>query len=287
MDSNAQDSIDALQALLNFKRSAQVTRTQDVKQEVSTTHNIPSSVTEVKPVYRPQSQVRPNNPLAPSIKKNTLSLANLDKVKSGVNTSSDNNKRVIETLPFNSTVSTETGNQANIPTHTLRFNPYLFGQNSEKFQIYPLSLPLSAANPLHVETPNPLSSRPQVPQIPHSFSIPMTFISPKEDTRKPPAKTPTSFSNGPITATQSRIPNTSTPNMNTETSEKSAKKQIHHEQSPVIRSEEVEAALRSKPQRGKKRNNLSVLERLELTRTRNREHAKCTRYVHKLATLVL
>jgi hypothetical protein len=37
--------------------------------------------------------------------------------------------------------------------------------------------------------------------------------------------------------------------------------------------------LRSKPQRGKKRDNLSALERLELTRTRNREHAKSTRYV--------
>lgn len=44
-----------------------------------------------------------------------------------------------------------------------------------------------------------------------------------------------------------------------------------------IRSDQVEAALRSKPQRGRKRENLSFLERLELTRTRNREHAKSTR----------
>eukprot|EP00814_Leptocylindrus_danicus_P019453 CAMPEP_0116042960 /NCGR_PEP_ID=MMETSP0321-20121206/26039_1 /TAXON_ID=163516 /ORGANISM="Leptocylindrus danicus var. danicus, Strain B650" /LENGTH=583 /DNA_ID=CAMNT_0003523613 /DNA_START=100 /DNA_END=1851 /DNA_ORIENTATION=+ len=44
-----------------------------------------------------------------------------------------------------------------------------------------------------------------------------------------------------------------------------------------IRKEEVEAALRSKPQRGRKRENLSEQERLELTRTRNREHAKTTR----------
>ena len=44
-----------------------------------------------------------------------------------------------------------------------------------------------------------------------------------------------------------------------------------------IRREKVEAALRSKPQRGRKRENLSDLERLELTRTRNREHAKSTR----------
>jgi len=46
---------------------------------------------------------------------------------------------------------------------------------------------------------------------------------------------------------------------------------------PVVRTTEIEAALRSKPQRGRKRDNLSELERLELTRTRNREHAKSTR----------
>ena len=45
----------------------------------------------------------------------------------------------------------------------------------------------------------------------------------------------------------------------------------------AIRTAEIEAALRSKPQRGRKRDNLSALERLELTRTRNREHAKSTR----------
>lgn len=48
-------------------------------------------------------------------------------------------------------------------------------------------------------------------------------------------------------------------------------------QDELIRREEVEAALKSKPQRGRKRENLSVMERLELTRTRNREHAKSTR----------
>jgi len=45
----------------------------------------------------------------------------------------------------------------------------------------------------------------------------------------------------------------------------------------IVRKDEVQAALNSKPQRGKKRENLSALERLELTRTRNREHAKSTR----------
>eukprot|EP00980_Cylindrotheca_fusiformis_P013041 scaffold3267_cov140-Cylindrotheca_fusiformis.AAC.3 len=44
-----------------------------------------------------------------------------------------------------------------------------------------------------------------------------------------------------------------------------------------IRKEKVEAALRSKPQRGRKRDDLSDKERQELTRSRNREHAKTTR----------
>ncbi len=51
----------------------------------------------------------------------------------------------------------------------------------------------------------------------------------------------------------------------------------NHLSDPVVRSEKVRDALNSKPQRGKKRRNLNELERLELTRTRNREHAKSTR----------
>ena len=47
----------------------------------------------------------------------------------------------------------------------------------------------------------------------------------------------------------------------------------------AVRTEKIQAALNSMPQRGKKRRNLNDEERLELTRTRNREHAKCTRYV--------
>lgn len=45
----------------------------------------------------------------------------------------------------------------------------------------------------------------------------------------------------------------------------------------LVRKEQVEAALKSKPQRGRKRDDLNDMERLELTRTRNREHAKTTR----------
>ena len=44
-----------------------------------------------------------------------------------------------------------------------------------------------------------------------------------------------------------------------------------------VRAEKIRDALNSKPQRGKKRQDLNDLERLELTRTRNREHAKSTR----------
>lgn len=49
-----------------------------------------------------------------------------------------------------------------------------------------------------------------------------------------------------------------------------------------IRQKEIEKALRSKPQRGRKRANLNEIERLELTRTRNREHAKSTRIRKKM-----
>lgn len=48
-------------------------------------------------------------------------------------------------------------------------------------------------------------------------------------------------------------------------------------QRATISVQKVEAALRSEPQRGKKRTNLTEEERNELTRTRNREHARNTR----------
>lgn len=51
--------------------------------------------------------------------------------------------------------------------------------------------------------------------------------------------------------------------------------------SPSIQQEKILDALQSKPQRGKKRRNLNNLERMELTRTRNREHAKSTRMKKK------
>ena len=54
---------------------------------------------------------------------------------------------------------------------------------------------------------------------------------------------------------------------------------------PDIRVDKVQAALRSKHQRGKKRSDLNHVERLELTRTRNREHAKSTRYVRVNGTV--
>lgn len=47
--------------------------------------------------------------------------------------------------------------------------------------------------------------------------------------------------------------------------------------SSSVREKEIKAALTSKPQRGKKRDNLTAEERKELTKTRNREHARTTR----------
>jgi hypothetical protein len=54
-----------------------------------------------------------------------------------------------------------------------------------------------------------------------------------------------------------------------------------------VRSEQIEAALLSDSQRGRKRSNLNQFERLELTRTRNREHAKSTRTRKKARYLEL
>mmetsp|Transcript_29164 Transcript_29164/g.53790 ORF Transcript_29164/g.53790 Transcript_29164/m.53790 type:complete len:344 (-) Transcript_29164:269-1300(-) len=48
-----------------------------------------------------------------------------------------------------------------------------------------------------------------------------------------------------------------------------------------LQTDKIQDALNSRPQRGKKRRNLSDLERSELTRTRNREHAKSTRMKKK------
>lgn len=48
-----------------------------------------------------------------------------------------------------------------------------------------------------------------------------------------------------------------------------------------VRTDKIRDALNSKPQRGKKRQNLNDFERQELTRTRNREHAKSTRMKKK------
>ena len=54
-----------------------------------------------------------------------------------------------------------------------------------------------------------------------------------------------------------------------------------------VREEEIKAALTSKPQRGKKRDNLTAEERKELTKTRNREHARTTRCVSLYLILIL
>mmetsp|Transcript_17192 Transcript_17192/g.30935 ORF Transcript_17192/g.30935 Transcript_17192/m.30935 type:complete len:521 (+) Transcript_17192:894-2456(+) len=82
-----------------------------------------------------------------------------------------------------------------------------------------------------------------------------------------------SFSNNSIAATAEGGAKSSSSNS---LSNEGASESID-ETTPTIRPEKVEAALRSKPQRGKRRDDLSEKERIELTRTRNREHAKSTR----------
>lgn len=54
-----------------------------------------------------------------------------------------------------------------------------------------------------------------------------------------------------------------------------------------VREKEIKAALTSKPQRGKKRDNLTAEERKELTKTRNREHARTTRCVSYFYSLCM
>lgn len=55
------------------------------------------------------------------------------------------------------------------------------------------------------------------------------------------------------------------------------KQEQKREQQSTINLKKVEAALRSQPQRGIKRTDLTEEERNELTRTRNREHSRNTR----------
>lgn len=69
-------------------------------------------------------------------------------------------------------------------------------------------------------------------------------------------------------------PPPSTPVGNAKTQETVVQPERRHS---LVRKDQVEAALKSKPQRGRKREDLNELERIELTRTRNREHAKTTR----------
>ncbi len=68
--------------------------------------------------------------------------------------------------------------------------------------------------------------------------------------------------------------------------EKTRREQSRQNQS-VICANKVEKALRSRPQRGKKRTDLTVEERNELTRKRNREHARNTRLRKKVRELEL
>jgi hypothetical protein len=79
------------------------------------------------------------------------------------------------------------------------------------------------------------------------------------------------------TADAAATPQSSTPQDREERSASTTTREESYQEASV-RKEKVDEALRSKPQRGRKREDLNDTERLELTRTRNREHAKSTRY---------
>lgn len=111
-------------------------------------------------------------------------------------------------------------------------------------------------------------------EIPASFqqvllSQPVQFSSSLPNQPNPPQSSGVSFLSSPHPTSTMESPMLSATAVNTITKPPPS--------TEIIRSSEVEAALRSKPQRGRKRENLNGLERLALTRTRNREHAKHTR----------
>ena len=117
--------------------------------------------------------------------------------------------------------------------------------------------------------PNPLAADPIACQSPaqHRLPAPISAIKPL----------------APVSCSNSKIAThgfTVTPRAAAPTPTSSSQDAMStHVLEVAIRSDKIRDALSSKPQRGKKRQNLNDLERLELTRTRNREHAKSTRCV--------
>lgn len=109
-----------------------------------------------------------------------------------------------------------------------------------------------------------LGLNPTAPQPPHSLprSLSMSNI-----------LSPLLLTQAALSATAPSAPAAATPTPSTGETQPPIKDSVQDS----IRPEEVEKALRSKPQRGRKRNNLNSDERQELARTRNREHAKSTR----------
>lgn len=94
-----------------------------------------------------------------------------------------------------------------------------------------------------------------------------------------PAANQQKSAGSPLIVTKCTPSSTSSPVSKDEITQSRSSSTLTVPATAAVRPEKVEAALRSKPQRGKRREDLSETERMELTRTRNREHAKSTRYV--------
>ena len=300
MDSDAQDSIVALQALLNFKRSAQVVTKSH--QNNNNNNNPPTSTnSEDKVISGVKVRKLPKRLSHKVTKQRKFSHSEntSPQVAKSERHISSNSATLVSSSPFrlphpshkisSLDMSQSRLIQSPVPsplTTSLNYNPFALGNASESYQNSKNStVPVgTSASALSIENQISLLSSQQVSHIPHAFSTPTTYMALKQEANKLPAlKTNVAplITANPLKKTNVLLPNShqqaeSTTALTTEDN------QVCSEKSSIIRPEEVEAALRSKPQRGKKRNNLSVLERMELTRTRNREHAKCTRYVSHL-----
>ena len=124
----------------------------------------------------------------------------------------------------------------------------------------------TVAQPMITNVPNPLATPvadkypSEQPMVSSAVNVLTSLSTTTQD--KPP--TPHGFAVTPMAApTSTSSSHASPPSLSLDVADVNANK--------------IRDALNSKPQRGKKRCNLSELERVELTRTRNREHAKSTR----------
>jgi len=221
LNSSAQDSIVALEALLEINNSNVV--------------NLP--VSHVR-------QETTSSSIALSTSNNNI----LDDKACKLSVEQQNNisKAPTQSLFLNNTLPLTSSSSINQPATTelnklnnRLHSPNLIGQSSPIFPFI-----CSSAHQIpHITLPNTLSTRQNVMECTTSSST--GILNSSKESSSSPINNETVLSS---TAEQSSV-----------------------------RAEEIEAALRSKPQRGRRRDNLSVEERQELTRTRNRAHARSTR----------